>query len=210
MKLQSIFLLAMAVPVMAHPGHSGSVHNSEIDLEAARREAPAEQQVQIRETLAYRIIRSNGIPDHETGQFPNRNNPNTISEQDYHFLAPMKPKFAEQPTEVHGFLFGVALNGVVFDPATAEFFGSGRSWNYEALDGAMNLGLDDHHAHVQPNGSYHYHGLPTGLFENQSDGKQQMTLVGWAADGFPIYGLYGHEDPEDPRVAWSWWSRATN
>lgn len=32
-----------------------------------------------------RIIRANGIPDHETGRLPNRNNPNTIRVQNYVF-----------------------------------------------------------------------------------------------------------------------------
>jgi hypothetical protein len=95
--------------------------------------------------------------------------------------------------------FGIALNGVLFDPGTAEFFQRNRNskWNYEALSGAVKLGLDQNHAHVQPNGAYHYHGLPSELFEMLSGGKQVMTLVGWAADGFPIYGLYGTEDPLD-------------
>src|SRR5882724_5262030 len=33
----------------------------------------------------YRIIQSNGIPNHTTGEFPNAGNPNTISEQSYVF-----------------------------------------------------------------------------------------------------------------------------
>ena len=31
----------------------------------------------------YRIISSDGLPDHETGAFPNRGNPNRISAQRY-------------------------------------------------------------------------------------------------------------------------------
>ena len=68
-------------------------------------------------------------------------------------------------------------------------------WNYEALSGAVRLGLDQNHARIQPNGAYHYHGLPSKLFEMLSGGEQVMTLIGWAADGFPIYGLYGTKDP---------------
>ena len=32
------------------------------------------------------VIQSNGIADHAVGQFPNRSNPNAISEQDYTFV----------------------------------------------------------------------------------------------------------------------------
>jgi hypothetical protein len=47
---------------------------------------------------------------------------------------------------------------------------------------------------VQPNGAYHYHGIPNGLLEKLSSNKPQMTLLGWAADGFPIYGPWGYSE----------------
>ncbi|HBL47568.1 MAG TPA: hypothetical protein DDZ90_29700, partial [Planctomycetaceae bacterium] len=95
-------------------------------------------------------------------------------------------------------IFGIAVNGVVFDPGTAEFwnrdFRSG--WNYEALSGKINLGLDQSNAHVQPTGAYHYHGLPHALISRQGK-ENEMTLIGVAADGFPIYSQYGYTDPDD-------------
>lgn len=192
-------LVLLPLSVVAHPNHEPSIHNEDLDLEDAHRRPPSKNEVTIELTPKERIITSNGIPDHDTGRFPNRNNPNAIQEQNYRFKMPLKPQVAQQPIKVGRQLFGVALNGVVFDPGTAEFYRNDRSsgWNYEALGGAVELGLDDHHAHVQPNGSYHYHGLPTGLFMKLSRGKRQMTLIGWAADGFPIYGLYGYRDPKD-------------
>lgn len=167
-----------------------------------------------------RVITANGIPDHATGTFPNRNNPNTIAPQSHSFSVPATPQLANQITPMRG-RFGIALNGVPFDPGAAEFWGDGRdrptrdqtdggrpsggqrqggqpqgnppnlqglnrSWQYEALaqtPTARNLGLDQNHAHVQPDGSYHYHGLPTGLIEN----RVAIQLIGYAADGFPIY-----------------------
>ncbi len=59
-----------------------------------------------------------------------------------------------------GASFGVALNGLPLDPGTAEFWHNDPNWNYEAMSGKMDLGLDENNAHVQPNGAYHYHGLP--------------------------------------------------
>ena len=40
--------------------------------------------------------------------------------------------------------FGIGVNGVLFEPGTAEFWMGNRSadWNYEALGGAVRLGLD--------------------------------------------------------------------
>lgn len=92
--------------------------------------------------------------------------------------------------------FGVAINGIPFDPATAECYGQSRGarpspaascdWNEEAIVGKSGrLGLDSSQAHVQPNGAYHYHGMPYGLI-NQITNKADLILVGYAADGFDI------------------------
>src|SRR5207342_1456672 len=74
----------------------------------------------------------------------------------------------------------------------------GRVWNYDAM-GKMQLGIDANHAHVQPNGAYHYHGLPTGLIARlrKEHGDSQMLLIGYAADGFPIYAEYGPTNTDD-------------
>ncbi|WP_299485681.1 YHYH protein [Acaryochloris sp. IP29b_bin.137] len=146
----------------------------------------------------YRYITSNGIPDHQPGNFPNRGNPNRISPQKHQYRVPVRPQQAATITPMRRQPFGVALNGVPFDPGTAEFWNNDRQsgWRYNALSGSINLGLDDHHAHVQPTGAYHYHGLPTGLIASLSS-TQSMILVGYAADGFPIYALKGYTDAQD-------------
>lgn len=161
-------------------------------------------QVSIDVRDGYRYIKSNGIPDHKTGQFPGRGNPNSIRPQEYTFKAPVEPKPADEPTRAGGpILFGVALNGVVFDPGTAEWWNDdpAAGWNYEAIGGKIDLGLDKSNAHVQPTGAYHYHGIPLGLLDKLSHGHpdDKMTLVGWAADGYPIYAGFGHADANDPK-----------
>lgn len=154
-------------------------------------------EVSITTDAEYRRIEANGIPDHEPGRFPNRNNPNSIAPQRYDYKVPLHPKLAAQPTPFRMQPFGIAVNGVVFDPFAAEWWNGNPDWQYEPHGGAINLGLDKSNAHVQPNGAYHYHGIPTGLVEKLSGGKKQMTLVGWAADGFPIYDQWGYSDPQN-------------
>jgi len=107
--------------------------------------------------------------------------------------APLNPRKAAQATALGHQNFGVALNGVPFDPLTAEFWNRDRTsgWNIEAMSGAMNLGLDQNNAHVQPTGGYHYHAMPTGLLERLSAQKSGPVQLGWAADGFPLYAPYG-------------------
>ncbi|QDV25773.1 YHYH protein [Aureliella helgolandensis] len=144
-----------------------------------------------------RVIRSNGIPNHKTGTFPNRGNPNRISAQKHEYRVPARPEVADRITPMHG-EFGVAVNGVPFDPGAAEFFAGEPGWQYEPLSGAIALGIDVSHAHVQPTGKYHYHGLPTGLIDSiRVESGKHSPLVGWAADGFPIYAVYGYSKPDD-------------
>ena len=153
-------------------------------------------------------VEANGIPKHKVGQFPSRHNPNSVEEQAHDFSIPTNQKPTRQPISLHNESgrgppntpFGIAVNGVLFDPGTAEFYMGDRDadWNYEALGGSILLGLDANHGHVQPNGSYHYHGLPTGLLKKLGvNPKEHSPLIGYAMDGFPVYALYGYKDPKD-------------
>lgn len=149
-----------------------------------------------------RVITSNGIPDHETGAFPNRGNPNSISPQNYRYKVPANPKPANFSTDLGHQDFGVALNGIPFDPLTAEYWNNDRQsdWNYEAIiHDQGTLGIDFNNAHVQPNGAYHYHANPIGLVKNLKGDSSKMTQIGWAADGYPIYSLYGYTNASDPK-----------
>ena len=146
----------------------------------------------------YRYISSNGIPNHTTGQFPNQGNPNRIAPQQHQFRVPLNPQAKTTATPMRLGKFGVALNGIPFEPGAAEFWNRNprSGWQYEALSGQINLGLDRNNAHVQPGGLYHYHGLPTGLISKLGS-SNRMMLLGYAADGFPIYGPYGYTNARD-------------
>jgi hypothetical protein len=147
-----------------------------------------------------RTIQANGWPDHTPGEFPRSGNPNTLVEHAYQFRIPVNPQVAEKPTAVRHALFGVAVNGVPFDPGTAEFWNNDprSGWVFEAKSGFINLGIDEHNAHVQPNGAYHYHGLPNGLVAKLGGDGRKMLLLGYASDGFPIYSSFGLANPKDP------------
>lgn len=201
-----ITVMAVAVAsVLAHPGHDETAAPLVIaqrDGLPVRPSAGAElppNRVSVSIEGVSRVIKSNGIPDHSPGTFPRRGNPNTIAPQDYTFRVLLRPKAAAQPVHRGGWWWGVALNGVPFEPGTGETWNNDprSGWRYEAATGFLNLGLDDHNAHVQPNGSYHYHALPTGLVERRGGEGKSMVLIGWAADGFPVYGAWGHSDPKD-------------
>jgi len=133
-----------------------------------------------------RIMVTNALPNHSTGNFPNEGNPNSISAQNRTYKFPLYPKntgesrWVRQP--------GVAINGVKFEPETAEVVRceSGENYRVEAMQTLINLGLDFNHAHVQPTGAYHYHGIPTGIV-NSTDSEDDLVHIGFAMDGFLIY-----------------------
>lgn len=147
-----------------------------------------------------RALTANGIPDHAVGTFPNAGNPNTISVQSISANYTLTPA---QTGSINRTLIslGHALNGIKFEPGTGgtctdtgncTLIGGTGTWRIEALgQTSFNFGTDFNNGHVQPTGEYHYHGMPERFVEKLGKGEQ-MTLVGWAADGFPVYARYGY------------------
>lgn len=143
-------------------------------------------------------ITGNGLPNHDTGDFPNDNNPNTISEQSVDKTVPRRPTYTGTATDAR--VFGITLGGIPFEPGTAEK-DQATGWSIEAFNVTMifGAGVDFNNAHVQPNGTYHYHGVPEVLIT--AEDNQHSNLIGFAADGFPIYARYGFTDPADSSSA---------
>lgn len=166
-----------------------------------------------------RTLVANGIPNHTVGSFPNANNPNTIATYSASQSTTLSPSVSSVQTVP---IIGYALNGVKFDPNTGGACNNGASsaatqgagaqctyigagaWSLEAIvpNSPFNFGADSNNAHVQPTGEYHYHGAPTGVYSamggSESNGLgNKMQIVGWAADGFPIYYKYGYKIATD-------------
>lgn len=133
-----------------------------------------------------RTIVSNGLPNHQTGVFPNAGNPNTITERTLSYQFPTEPSFSGNAAFAQ--TPGVAVNGVSFEPGTGESVscGSGENYRIEALQDMHNLELDFNNAHVQPGGKYHYHGVSPLLIEAYAT-DDDLVHVGFAADGYLMY-----------------------
>ncbi len=158
-----------------------------------------------------RSLTGNGIPDHAvvSGNFAT-----PISSQSLLINFSIAPTIsAVAGTILSKTASGYVFNGIKLDPgtdgtcaATATSVNPGAGcvaaggrdpWNIEALGGAFKFGTDENNAHVQPNGQYHYHGMPEGYLTLANKG-QTMTLVGFAMDGFPIYARYGLSSANNP------------
>ena len=84
-----------------------------------RRQRGALPESVVRETIVgeRRIIESNSVPNHPVGDFPNSHDPVTLSAQSLHYEMPAVPKVADRTRPLAMWHFGVALNGVPFDPS---------------------------------------------------------------------------------------------
>ena len=143
---------------------------------------PFRDNVKVEVTDDLFIVRSNGIPDHTTGEFPNRNNPNRILPQNYTFKIPRHPKPADKPGQLPMGPIGVAVNGVPFY----------NPYNAEGADASKNEVFDECCGHPDPLGRYHYHIYPRCIHTSFTDpAGQHSPLIGYAFDGYAIYGPNG-------------------
>lgn len=168
-----------------------------------------------------RTITTNSIPKHMVGLFGKSAgslNPNAIKEQEETYAITTTPAVSASFTPLLSttgngpdlgpqYSFGVLFSGVELDPIPAEPFphkgmmdpNVNWTWNLEALN--VNIGLDCNYAHVQPQGKYHYHGKPTLYLDDLAISSSEMTLIGYAADGFPIYYKYAYTNATDNNTA---------
>ena len=130
------------------------------------------------------IIQSQGYPNHPTAIFPNSSNPNRIAVQNFTFRLPLEPRLADKVTRLPMGPVGMASNGVVFfNPFEME--------GMNAVEGYTEVWLDSCCGHPQQTGVYHYHKYPSCVKSPfADDGKQHSPIIGFAFDGFPLYGPY--------------------
>ncbi len=134
-----------------------------------------------------RKLTGNGLPSHTTGVYPIRStdpayrydrNPNSIRAQSVSDGFPANPAVAAEPSCLNMGPIGVMLTGAQL---------------YNALDAlgrdapAHEL-LDACNGHPDQSGTYHYHSYSKCMSD---PGTGHSALLGFAADGFGIYGLRG-------------------
>ena len=148
------------------------------------------------------VLASNSIPNHDfndsTAAFAT-----DASEVSAEFRIPTEPSFASTVTAISlATDNAVFLNGVKLDLLAAGCFGVGdgnigcndidQPWRYDPMSPLTMFGTDANNAHTQPDGTYHYHGNPKALFEQSA--MSESPVIGFAADGFPIFGSYIDDD----------------
>ena len=148
-------------------------------------------------------VRANGLPSYNMG--PWLQNPNVPISQEWVFKIPRIPieEAGAKTNTPFGGALGVAINGVVI-------FGYGDGKSYSSAQDA-NVGNGDGNwdsdawvseeltmdaaggGHANDGGTYHYHATPFALYIDPATGHS--AIIGYAFDGFPIYGPFGYTNP---------------
>jgi hypothetical protein len=148
-------------------------------------------------------IKTTGMPS----VFGPWSNPGTPSDQNFTFRFPKNPAAASTLVNVpETFTVGVLITGV-------PIFGNGDGKSYESSTNTTNnngdglwhgnayytegVSLDTTYAgHVNQDATYHSHATPVKLYKNYTS-TVHSPLVGFAFDGYPIYGPFGYTTPTD-------------
>ncbi|TMW65914.1 hypothetical protein Poli38472_003679 [Pythium oligandrum] len=147
--------------------------------------------VSVMNTATYVIVRSNGIPNGFYGPFPNIYNKFKVLAQDYLFRLPRQPVVAAQVTRTPvDTPIAVMINGIpLFSSQSAIYGGDVMSSSNKAY-----VLRDKCNGLVDGGGDYRYYGPPDCLLFELSGGLdgagKPSPLLGYAFDGFPIYGPY--------------------
>lgn len=151
---------------------------------------------------SYVYIRTNGLANYTMG--PWAMNPNQPSAHLSVYRFPRNPQMATGTHEgqpLQGAL-GVAVNGV-------KMYGISDDRSYNSVSGQNdNMGDGIWHSdawvsegatmdatgsgHPDQQGNYHYHATPNALYSDPSGAHS--PIIGFAFDGFPIYGPFGYTD----------------
>jgi hypothetical protein len=151
-------------------------------------------------------LSSNNIPNHDFNDLTARF-ATAVSEVNRSFVLPRNPTLAANATPLAQQTWdAVMLNGVVLDLLSAGCYSPNSpnadadgnvaigcnvqdDWLLDPLGTEGGFGVDEHNAHTQPDGTYHYHGNPLAMFDDNF-GPDGSPVIGFASDGFPIFGSY--------------------
>ena len=139
---------------------------------------------------SYAYIASNGLPTHAMMNGITATNLQVPAAQNFFganaWKIPLLPAIAAAPTSAVDGPIGVAINGVpIFNPC--------KQGGCQNGDTKVLGELDACNGHAGRADDYHYHAAPTCLMAGKSASYWDTHPLGWALDGFAIYG-YNNAD----------------
>ncbi|MBL4704375.1 MAG: YHYH protein [Flavobacteriales bacterium] len=150
-------------------------------------------------------VRTNNLPGTYTaGPWTN---PNVPIAQNYIFKIPRNPTPASgaHTAQPFGGPMAVSTNGIsIYGFGDAKSYSSSANNNINGGDGLWNSDAwvsegstmdPTGNGHCDGTGSYHYHANPAALYNDPS--SFHSPLIGFALDGYPIYGPFGYSSAMD-------------
>lgn len=146
-----------------------------------------------------------------TGVFPNAQNSRAIQSQTWAVLWPMRaglnqpaPVFAQRPRTG---IVGVTAVGLGIQAAESQIRVAGlrgTTWTVDAVQAQVD-GQDEYGGTVNSDGAYVYRTMEfvntpawasiTGFMDGYRHLDGHSKILGWALDGYPIYGPWGYDMP---------------
>jgi YHYH protein/Secretion system C-terminal sorting domain len=149
---------------------------------------------QVRFSADWVYVSCTCIPSYDIGPWPG--NPNQAVNQNFVFKITRAPR-RNTGTLVETSLghIGVWTNGVsIFNAKDARSYNNGNIWHQNAIV-VEGPSFDTCLGHPAPNGEYHHHLNPRCLYDDR-DSTRHSPIIGYAFDGYPIYGAYGYRNAD--------------
>jgi hypothetical protein len=180
----------------------------------------------VRYSASWVYVNTNGIPTYITGPYLDGNPSTATSQNAIFKIPLAPTQNTGTPTATNGGNIGIFINGVAFFDyrdgsswkcatstiAGGPYGGTGDGvWNRDAVVGERS-GFDCSKGHPAM-GNYHHHQNPSAFNHDINvistvcnlylsdglysiDSTQHSPLLGFAYDGFPIYGAYGYKNTD--------------
>lgn len=179
--LLASFLMFVATYAHAHENHCAAVQAS-VDA------AGFTDSVEVSCEGDYAFVKSDTFPDHELMTGIVGTNEQTAVPAEYAAPVRLKPMLTDTP-KTRDAALGVAVNGVpIYDyTAGGEMTQEDLLHHQARHDTLLTRQLDVCGGHAGRGDDYHYHVKPVCMIE-QIDNAGDDAIIGWAFDGFPIYG----------------------
>jgi hypothetical protein len=145
------------------------------------------------------IIRSDTYPGHTKMTGIVGSNEQVPIPADYAAPIPLSPTLSEQDPITRDAALGVAVNGVpIYDyTGGGEMTQEDLAHHQAQHDTLQTEQLDACGGHAGRGDDYHYHVKPSCMIE-EMDNAGDAAIIGWAFDGFPIYGDRNPDGSEIP------------
>lgn len=164
-------------------------------------------------TSTHVYVRASGIPSYFSGL--THTSVHAPADQNHIYELPRFPVATSNGRDLDMGFRGLWINGTYvagqgdnqfYDPnnqgltewARVAWFFEGVIFNGPNPTNSPFGDFDESLGHSTANSEYHYHVYNAGIITDVADSAGHSPIVGYAYDGYPIYGPYGYDDPFDP------------